>query len=444
MDPAKIASLMNTFPEAGKTINKWQQEAQRATDIDEKRSKLTVDELKREELADKQRGKMLSVNNRLTSAIATLGNSFSGLSVSFSNVLLPVIDAVSWGMEQLAAVIKTVSDWLGPSGKDEQGNPTSSTGANIAKIVALVIPTVFTAMKTARFIGLMKQVDKKEIGGGIKSIFSRGEKVAGGNVPGGGGGIGATLKGAAGGLRAFANPQILIGAGILAGSIAIIGAGIAGAAWIMGKALPSLAEGLKSFADLDGHALILAGAGMASIGAGLIVMTAGSIVNGLGGLASGFLGLFQEDPVKKLKRFAEVGAPLKITADALTIFAEAMPKAIDAISALNGVNFSGMDKFRKSIDSMPSASTGFLSSISDLVSSSTAPVTAGVSSVSSTTVTSIDDAAMAYYAKSGQQFDRMIELLELANNTHQKLIKTTEDGHYKTASAINSSSGILF
>ena len=64
-------------------------------------------------------------------------------------------------------------------------------------------------------------------------------------------GAGMLLRGIAMGLAAFANPAVLIGAGALGLSILAIGVGVAGAAWITGKALPTFTKGLKGFEDLD-------------------------------------------------------------------------------------------------------------------------------------------------------------------------------------------------
>jgi hypothetical protein len=87
---------------------------------------------------------------------------------------------------------------------------------------------------------------------------------------GGLGGMGAAMKGAASGLRAFANPMVIAGAAGFGVAIAAIGAGIAGAAWLMGKALPTLAEGLMKFTEIDGGKLGAAAFGVAKLGVGLL------------------------------------------------------------------------------------------------------------------------------------------------------------------------------
>ena len=103
-------------------------------------------------------------------------------------------------------------------------------------------------------------------GGGASGVLGEVEKA--------GPGTGGVLQSLAGGLKSFANPQILLGATILAGSIAIIitgiGAGIAAASWLMGKALPTLAEGLSKFANINGDNLKKTGAGLGVLGLGLM------------------------------------------------------------------------------------------------------------------------------------------------------------------------------
>ena len=120
-------------------------------------------------------------------------------------------------------------------------------------------------------------------------------------------GIGGVLKGLAAGLKAFANPAILIGAGILGGAIVAIGAGIAGAAWILGKALPTFAEGLKSFADIDGNNLLNVAKGIAGVGAALAVFGVGAVVGAVGSVIANIIDLLPgKGPLEKLKEFADV------------------------------------------------------------------------------------------------------------------------------------------
>lgn len=102
----------------------------------------------------------------------------------------------------------------------------------------------------------------------------------------GGSKVGIFLMGLANGLKAFSNPKILLGATILSGSIAIIGAGIAGATWLVGKSLPSLATGLKAFDKVDGDKLSKIGTGMAGMAAGLLAIGGSKITDAMGSFAA--------------------------------------------------------------------------------------------------------------------------------------------------------------
>ena len=142
-------------------------------------------------------------------------------------------------------------------------------------------------------------------------------------------------EGAAGFLKAFANPMVLVGATTLGASIAAmiatIGAGIAGASWIMGKALPTLMEGIKSFEQIDGAKLKDTGEGMVGLGKGLAVFGAGGAAAGIGGIISnmseGITSFFGgKTPIDKMVAFSklDINAPkVKENAEAFTAFSEA-------------------------------------------------------------------------------------------------------------------------
>lgn len=136
---------------------------------------------------------------------------------------------------------------------------------------------------------------------------------------------------------AGSGPQaIAIAAGGAAIGIAIaaIGAGIAGAAWLIGSTLPTLTQGLENLAALDYNALSSVGGAMKDLSVGLLALGGAQLVEGLSGFATGIINAFREDPIDKLKRFAEIGQPLKVAADALKTFSEVLPSAMSALSSL--------------------------------------------------------------------------------------------------------------
>jgi hypothetical protein len=145
-------------------------------------------------------------------------------------------------------------------------------------------------------------------------------------------------EGAAGFLKAFANPQVVLGAAGLGASIATmiatIGAGIAGASWIMGKALPTLMEGIQSFEKLDGKKLSATGEGILDLGKGLAVFGVGGAAAGIGNIAQnmseGITAFFGgKTPINKLVEFSKLdidGPKTKSNAKAFVAFGEAMAK----------------------------------------------------------------------------------------------------------------------
>lgn len=161
----------------------------------------------------------------------------------------------------------------------------------------------------------------------------RNAAAAGGGIGKGLGNLGGgILKGIAGGLKAFANPQVAIGAAVVAGVILVIGGAIAGAAWLLGKSLPTLVDGIKSFETIDGANLKSAAVGMLALSGAMAAFGAGSAVAGLGSMVGGITGaigkLFgADDPLEQLKQFAAAdidAEKVKSNAEAMAAFSAAM------------------------------------------------------------------------------------------------------------------------
>jgi hypothetical protein len=215
-----------------------------------------------------------------------------------------------------------------------------------------------------------------ESGGRTRDAKGRFTKAPAGAAGGGAAGIvqglgqggGNMLEGAAKGLKAFANPQVALGAAGFGVAIAAVGAGLAGATWIMGKALPTLSEGLESFTKLDGTKLKATGEGIYEIGKGMAVFGAGGVAAGIGGIignmSEGITKFFGgATPIDKLQEFSQLnidGKKVKENAEAFTTFNEAMSKykggadtsiasAIrsNVVSFIGGDNDAAFTKFSK-------------------------------------------------------------------------------------------------
>jgi hypothetical protein len=129
----------------------------------------------------------------------------------------------------------------------------------------------------------------------------------------GGSKVGMFLIGLSKGLSALgkAAPQVLLGAGAISGAIAIIGAGIAGATWLVGKSLPSLASGLTAFDTIDGDKLSKIGTGMAGMAAGLLAFGGSKITDAMGSFAAWASG-DDSNPIDKLQTHLTKFQKLKV------------------------------------------------------------------------------------------------------------------------------------
>jgi hypothetical protein len=145
--------------------------------------------------------------------------------------------------------------------------------------------------------------------------------------------IAGVLRGIALGIGAFSNPKILIGAGILAGTIVVVGAAVAGATWLMGAALPKFATGLKAFDGINGDDLKKVGIGAAALGAGLAAFGAGSGLASAGSVisnvADGFIKFFGgKTTLDQFREMAKLGPDMKTGADGITKFTKSLGELI--------------------------------------------------------------------------------------------------------------------
>jgi len=95
------------------------------------------------------------------------------------------------------------------------------------------------------------------------------------------------------------------------------------------KTIDTVINGVLKIANLDAlHILAVAGA-ITTLGGALIGFGATSAGGGLvSGLANGILGFFSQDPVSKFKAFADIGAPLKMAAEAIDLLVKALGSLI--------------------------------------------------------------------------------------------------------------------
>ena len=193
-------------------------------------------------------------------------------------------------------------------GGGDAGGPIASVAAQIESAAPV--------LEKAKPLGKSIAEFGKGIGNFLKSVGAGLGKV-----------IQSLFQGIAMGLMFFANPMVVAGAGGLAASIALVGAGIAAASWIMGKALPTLAEGFMSFNKIDGANLGRVGLGIGALGVGMAAMGVGGVIAGIGNLVGSLFGGGIEDTIKKVEKFAEANInvdKVKNNADAIVAYSKAM------------------------------------------------------------------------------------------------------------------------
>jgi Fe-S cluster assembly iron-binding protein IscA len=250
-----------------------------------------------------------------------------------------------------------------------------------------------------------------------------------GAIAGLGGGIGDVLKGLSSGLLSFANPVILLGAGIFAGSIALIitgiGAGVAAAAFLIGKALPTMAEGLKSFGEINGENLKQVAVGLLELGAGLGVFSAVMVGGAIASIGTKVLNIFSG------------GGPIAQIKDSITSLTPILPQIAAIGPALNNYA-SGIVAFGRAVDGVNIAKA---KEIKELMKGP------GLAESITSAAGSISLAATKLVSGSSSNEEKTQMALSALNNTMRELVvymKDISENTKKNVSATKSLSGNLF
>lgn len=201
--------------------------------------------------------------------------------------------------------------------------------------------------------------DLGKFGAGIRSILTGLGQGAGGLIQG-------VLTGIARGIGAFGTtPAVLKGGAILSAVIIMVGAAVAGATWMMGKALPTFAAGLKAFDGINGDDLKKVGIGAGALGLGLAAFGAGSGLAGVGSIisnvADGFIKFFGgKTTLDQFREMAKLGPDMKTGADGITKFTKSMGEMIL-------IDVKKIDTLATSMKKLQEATAGpgFFSSVGD-------------------------------------------------------------------------------
>jgi hypothetical protein len=160
-------------------------------------------------------------------------------------------------------------------------------------------------------------------------------------APPGGEGFVGFIKSLGQGLASLAPIAVpmLIGAGAIAGVIAIVGAGVAAAIAVIGLSLPVFGRGLKDIAEIDGTNLAKVAFGITALGGAMVVFTAGSIVGGLGSIAA------------RLTNFFSGGGPIAMIKESVTALSPVLPQLTTLGPALNNYA-NGIMAFGKAVSTV--------------------------------------------------------------------------------------------
>lgn len=266
------------------------------------------------------------------------------------------------------------------------------------KGVTMAVVGALLALKAASAVS--SQLGSLGIGSGAGRAGG-GAGALGGLGQGAGAGVGGLLKGISSGLSAFANPAVALGAVGFGAAIAAIGAGIAAASWLTGKALPTLSEGMASLQELDGDKLGDNAKGMALVGGALLTFVPFGVTGIPAAYATGML------------------------ADNLTKLAAIDPVRLEKTAA-------AMQKVK---DATPSIGGAIASGISGLFGKLTG------SSESSTPATPIEPIT------SGGNFENVVAEMQRLNTVNREMllnIKETVNINRQTLSAIKAMTGDHF
>jgi hypothetical protein len=244
---------------------------------------------------------------------------------------------------------------------------------------------------------------------------------------GGGGGLVSFIKSLGRGLASLAPIAVpmLIGAGAVAGVIAILGAGVASAVALIGVSLPTFAKGLSSLAEINGVNLLTVAAGIAALGGAIIAFTVGSLVGGLGAIGSKILNFFSGGgPIEMILSSVETLGPVLPQLVQLGPAIDSYAQGIVAFGkAVSGVDLAKAEKL-KDVLKGPGVLEGIGSAIKDVGSATAKLMT----------------------MQSGGQEKSSNDIADLNNTMREmlKYIKDTADNTKRTHDATKALNGNLY
>jgi len=248
--------------------------------------------------AEKLREMQLTKNN---TGMAQFDMALMKLRTAFVNIFTPVINIFDQMAGVLAIVIGGMADFIVAI---QKAVPVLNQLVGVGATAGLGIG----AYKVGKAgLGIARNIGGKMIGG-ARSLMSGAGSTSGAAGPGmnvlqavgkGGGGM---MTGAATGLKAFARggASILGGAAVIAGVIAILGAGVGASAYLAGKGLGSFAESLQKFGEVDGENLSKVAKGAGQLSLAMVGMAGATGITGITGFFGKIFGGGPENFAKSI------------------------------------------------------------------------------------------------------------------------------------------------
>lgn len=298
----------------------------------------------------------VDVMNFLNDAFLAMGPAIEILKDAFFDLFKVGVGGTASALSGFTTYITdaatSIAEWLKTlKGEDGSIDFDKMFSDMISKITEPLKDALISGIKYA-FAGLgIALLFKKMVLGPMASMLTGGgggdtggKKSKGGGIGGGigkalGGLTSGILGGIAKGLMAFANPQVVIGAAAFSAAVVLISGAVAGAAFLLGSAMPKLAEGMRELETLDGQALQQVGLGIGAVGLGMAAFGSGGVVGAvggaIGGLVEGLSGLMGgKSSIEKLREFAEIGPGLKEAGDGMLAISSGLVTFSDALSGL--------------------------------------------------------------------------------------------------------------
>ena len=294
---------------------------------------------------------------RAAEASKKLTNAYEKLMAQLQIFFAPlasVLNLLTMGLEFATRALDKFRELVNGAGEKIFGQTLSELGGEITDVVGMFgILTVAGLAVLGTFKGLSALGGligglMGRLGGLVGKLFNKGGSTTVGPAAAAGGptgsaaggflqrilsgGVGGLLEGLARGLGAFANPAIVPGAVNFSLALGAISLAIAGSGYVIGLALPTLAEGFMKLSEVDGNKLGDSAMGMAKMALGLLpfaTMAVWAIPAGIGlnYMADG------------LSKLASVDADrLARVADAMQKIREATPTITESLkSGIAGV-----------------------------------------------------------------------------------------------------------